>query len=462
MQKPGSTQTVPPGSTFKVYIWHFLILPIFGLFIQPVCAQQGTPLSLSDGLQMAFERNLILQMAQADLQKAQEQVRETTADLLPQLNVSLTYNRNWLLPSFVLDTPAGRQRSTFGTHNNVDGVLSLRQPLFSGGKIVAARNEARLFSDITQEEVRATRQQVQAEVEIAFYNAKVAHELLRVNRLALERTETNLQQVKELRSAGRVSGYELLRAQVQVASLHPDLIRAQNDLAIAEVAFKNIIGMDQSRHIELTGGFQRLPHLDGVSLEDLIHRGLSSRPEMRQLGSQLEMRAQSVKIARAASWPTIDLLASSRLQIQSNTLDFNQDDVSKSWFSGLSIAFPVFDGFRTRARVAKGKADLRRAELERQQLERNIRVQIRQAWLALKAAKQQMEAESQVVVQAQQGLTIAEARYKTGVGTQLELIDAQLVLTQSEAQYAQAQRDRAVALVHLEQAVGVLGKTDKK
>lgn len=422
-------------------------------------AQEVMPVTLEEGLRMALEQNEILRMAREDLRQSRERVREATADALPRLDISVTYNRNWLLPSFIFDTPTGRQKVSIGTQNNIDGTLSLRQPLFQSGRVDATRRAAHLSADVSEEGVRAVRQQVWASVETAFYDLLFARDLVRVSLLTLERARANLRQVEKLNGAGRVSRYEVLRARVQVSSLRPDSIRAQNRLVLARLNFKNAIGMDPDRQIEARGGFRQGTDLDLGSVDELIRTGLASRPEMRQVGRRVQVRQQDIRIARAASLPSLDLLASGRLQVQSNRFEFSREDVRQSWFTGVAIDIPLFDGLRTRAQVARAKADLRRTEIERQRLERDVALEIRQAWLLHREAEERLEAEALAVTQARQGLQIAESRYTNGAGTQLEVLDAQLVLSQAESEYARGQRDLAVALVGLEQAVGVLGET---
>jgi outer membrane protein TolC len=152
------------------------------------------------------------------------------------------------------------------------------------------------------------------------------------------------------------------------------------------------------------------------------------------------------------------LLINGQWEAQKNDFDFSSGDFNQSWFSGLTLSVPVFDGFRTGAKVAQSHADLRRAELLHQQIERSIHLSVLQAQQQCQEAQLRKNAQIQTVDLARRGLSIAESRYANGVGTQLELIDAQLSLQRAEADLAIAQRDLAVALVQLEYRVGILGE----
>ena len=140
------------------------------------------------------------------------------------------------------------------------------------------------------------------------------------------------------------------------------------------------------------------------------------------------MRRLAVRVARADHLPNVDLLASGRLQIQSNKLDFTRDDVNQSWLTELTMSFPLFDEFRTGSRVARAKTGVLRVEAELDLLECNLDLEVRAAWLELRVARERLASERKAVVQARRGLEISESRYSSGLGTQLELIDSQLSL----------------------------------
>lgn len=417
------------------------------------------PMTLEESLQHALSHNADLQIAREDLHKSRLQLREGMADFLPQFDITLQYTRNYLLPTFFFDTPAGQQQFTVGAHNNLSGTVGIRQPLFSGGKSFAGLRTARLFEAFSMERVRAVRQEVHARVETAFYDLLLTWELVRVNKLSVARARANFRRVEKLREAGRVSDYDLLRAQVQVAELRTDSMRAENARVLAALAFKNQIGLDPGETIAPQGTFRRETDLLSRGTEaDLIDFATRMRPLARQHRLEVEMRQSAETIARAESRPTLDLIVNGQWQAQKNEFDFARDDFRQSWFSGVTLKIPIFDGFRTRAKVAQARADTRRAELARKQTERDVRFTLVQARRNVLELLERKRAQMQAVDLARQGLKIAESRYENGVGTQLEVIDGQLTLRRAEAELARVKRDFAVALVHLERGAGILGE----
>jgi outer membrane protein len=171
------------------------------------------------------------------------------------------------------------------------------------------------------------------------------------------------------------------------------------------------------------------------------------------------MRHNAEKISQSSSRPKLELVINGQWQAQKDNFKFNANDFRQSWFSGLTLSVPLFDGFRTNAQVAQSRADTRRAELGLQQIERAIGLEIARAHQTLSEALARKEAQMQTVNLAQKGLKIAETRYSNGIGTQLEIIDGQLTVQRAETELVQAKRDVAIAIVRLEHSMGILGET---
>lgn len=447
-----------PMESIYLCRWLCAIGLLFLFFALPRAYSRS--ITLEESLQHALSHNEDLLIAREDLDKSRQRVRHAVADVLPQLDITMQYTRNWLLPTFFFDTPAGQQQFTVGAHNNLIGTVGIRQSIWGGGKSFSAMRAARLFQQFSMEKVRAAKQQLHTQVETAFYDLLLARELTRVSKSSVARARANFRRVEKLREAGRVSDYDLLRAQVQVAELLTDSIRTENARVLADLALKNQIGIDPDEPIIPQGTFREKIHLlptEGKAV--LIDLSMHMNSIVRQYRLEVEMLQHAETIAQAESRPTIDLIVNGQWQAQKNEFDFVKDDFHQSWFSGLAIKIPIFDGFRTNAQVALARSDTRQAELGQKQTERDVHFNVLQAWRTLLEVRARKSARIQAVDLARRGMEIAESRYENGVGTQIEVIDGQLTLQRAEAELARAKRDLAVTLVHLELSAGILGET---
>jgi outer membrane protein TolC len=437
-----------------VRCFHFSFFIFFYILAVPLLGAETLVIDVEKGVALALNNNERLLQAKIDVVHSREGQRLARAGGLPQLEASINYNRNWLLPSFVFGGNAVR----IGTENNLTGAVTMRQRLYAGGGVRAAMDMADRQVAIMGETERETRQLVVAAVEERFYDLLFAGELLKVVHLAIERSRQNLHQVVSRGQAGRASEFDRLRAQVQVSSMRADSIRSENDLRLAAMALKDIVGIDLDQPIEMRGTFRIDTSLDINDLQGLLDRGMANRPELARIIRQLEYQERNVEFERAAGRPLLDLVATGQTQFQSNEFDLADKEWRKSWNTGVVLNIPIFDGKRTGARVARAKQSLRRAEYERKRLEREVHLQVQQAYYDVEEASERIEANRDAVLQAEQGLRMAESRYANGAGTLLEILDAQLALVQTRTENAMARSDRGLALMRLERSVGVLGE----
>ncbi|MCC7261887.1 MAG: TolC family protein [Candidatus Latescibacteria bacterium] len=422
-------------------------------------AQEGAALSVEDGVRLALEQNESLRIAHAQTRRAQAQVVEQRAEGLPQLDLGLNYTHNWVLPTFVFDTPQGRNTVKIGTDENLAGTLRLRQSLYAGGGVRAGLRRARAQEVQAREAERLVTQQVRAEVEERFCALLHDQELARVGDLALARARANLGQVEALRQAGRVADYDLLRAQVEVANLCSDSTQAHTRREVAALALKQTLGLPLDHALAVAGSFRDQTHLELGAVEPLVRLGMEQRPELRQQAQQVRSRQSQVKVEQARALPQVEFQSTGQMQFQSNEFDLGGDDTwRKNWSTALALQVPLFDGLRIHARVAQAAQEARSEEATLAKARRVAELEIHQAWMELAEVRERLQARQGIVDQAEKGLQVAEARYASGVGTQLEILDAHLLLLQAQTNQLAARRDQALALVRLERAVGVLGE----
>ena len=223
------------------------------------------------------------------------------------------------------------------------------------------------------------------------------------------------------------------------------------------MGFKDIIGMDLNRSVEFVGDFKTETALSLDQLEPLIERALSERPELLQFGHRIQQQKANIAVEKAERMPDISLVASGQSQFQSDSFDIDEREWRKNWGTGVVLQMSIFDGMRSGARIAQAKNGMHKIELEKRRLERLIRLEVEQNWLRWHEVNARMNMQEESVIQAKKGLEVAESRYRTGAGTQLEVLNAQLAIVQSRTGIALAKRDRALSLILLERAVGTLG-----
>ena len=186
---------------------------------------------------------------------------------------------------------------------------------------------------------------------------------------------------------------------------------------------------------------------------------VAAGPEALQLAQLIRARERQIQVEKAEGRPKVDLVVDGQMQYQEDDLDLSDPDQwQRSWSTGVRVRVPIFDGKRSGARTAQAREETVRLGYERRQLVRGIEREITEASMDWQESLAREGANLGTVQQSTAGLGIAQSRYEAGAGTQLEILDAQLLLVQAESDLAVARRDRATAIVELERAVGILGE----
>jgi len=419
-------------------------------------AQEHLHLTTTTAIERAMEHNESVLIAGSQRRGARHRLREARADGLPSLDANFNYTRNWLLPTFIF----ADQIVKIGSDNNLTGALTLRQPLYTGGRVRGGLRRARHEAASSKQGQRLIQQQIAAQVEVAIYDHLLAAEILEVNRIALARARSNLQQVSALHRVGQASEFDLTRARVQVSTAGADSVARASQFEVAEMALKDLIGVSLGQQIVLDAQFRQRTSLPTHDLQGLIETAQKRRPELRQWRELINAQRGAMSVAQAGGRPNLDLVANGQMQFQDDAIAdaTDSDQWRRSWFTGVVLSIPLFDGRRAHAQTAQTKQQIRQLKLEQVRTVRTIERQVRQALLDLREAQGRLRARQGSVGQAQKGLQDAETRYRTGSGRQLEVLDAQLTLVEAETESARAYRDQAAALVGLELAVGTVAE----
>lgn len=457
---------------------------------QGPAAEAPVPLSLADAVERAVSRNEDVLIAEAEEARTEGLVQEVFAGVLPELTAGGVYTRNVERPVFFLDSPEGLQRIEVGSDNEVDLSATLTQALWDPSLGPAIR-AARLTRGAASAGTERTRTAVALAARLAYFDALLARDLVRVQEQALEQARTRLEQVRAFHDAGTAADFDLLTAEVELANLRPPLIEASNGLDLALNRLKRVVGLPLERKVELTDGFlapegaapatgetgaggdrtdgDEAPQAEGggagdrgsaaggaaesPDLQAAWARASEGRSDLARQRFLVELREEDLEVERRSFLPTLDLTAD--YLRRASTDDFpGGDDFVDSLAAGLVVSVDLFDGGERRGRVAQARAALEQERQRLGRLEEEVRLEVEQADLALRAARESVEASRGTVDLAERALEIAQIRFKNGLSTQVELDDAELAVTEARTNLARALHAYSTARAALQAALG--------
>lgn len=440
-----------------------ICVTIISLISTVQCWSDPLVLDFEKAWKLALEKNESIASANDEVIKAQHQIGEAYAGALPTVNFTGAFQHYFQVPSSIFHLPSEmnqddgplRIKTQFGSDNNVSLGLELNQPLWIAGKVGMALEIAKRYEELSELGVTVSREDLRLSLVQAFYAALLTEEYLGVSREAFSQGERLHKQTQALYDQGIVSEYDLIRAKVAVANLKPMVYQAEVGRDLAYKGLKNLIGIDVDLEIILEGDLSRevIPPDD---YESAVNLALKDRLEFRQLDLQGELYKGQYRIEkRNVYWPNLLLNLKWESLAQSSNLKLTKYEFLVGWGGTLVLQVPLFDGWASNHRAEKARVNLRGVQRQKTLLERGVKVQVFQALSNYKKAGEDLTAAEENVKQAEKGLGIAEVRYREGVGTQLEVLDAQLQLNNSRVNVLQAQYNQLVARAAYDRAVGM-------
>jgi outer membrane protein TolC len=247
------------------------------------------------------------------------------------------------------------------------------------------------------------------------------------------------------------SRLDLLRAEVRVANLKPPLIQAHNNVAIAELSLKTLLGLDVAQPVEVSGEMTYTPV--EINLEESLARAVLNRPELTQLQYQKQMAGEMIKIARADYLPNIALAGS--YSTWADRFVFSKNNWQSFYSFNLVLSIPLFNGLQTPAKVAESQALIREIDFTEKGLVNNIKFEVQAAYLTLNNAQETLLSQEKNIDAAQESVRVAELNYNEGLITITDLGAAQVALSEARINYLRAIYDYAVSLAQMEKAIGL-------
>ena len=414
--------------------------------------QNAAPLALglTDALKLALQNNLDYQSAQTDVQAAAARVVQAAGNRLPSLSAGYAHEHTQSAGAFIIPTPNGKPARIPISATNYDSVNETVQwAIYSGGAVEAQVGAADAGYAASQSQLAAARANVLRDTTNAYFQLIEARKAAAIADQAVVVAQDDLKTSNELFTAGTAARADVLRQQVTLANAQVQQVQADNAAALANAALANELNVDLGSTIQPTESLAvTAPAFD---LTTVLADARSKRPEIAAAASAVSIADETVKAARAGTLPTVALQLSNA-GTTPNFENIPQPQLSET----LSVTWKLFDGGFTHGKVAEATADVAKAKINLQQLENGVDLEAREAYLNYVAAQAQVAAAQSGQSSADESLRVTRLRYRSGVGTSLELSDALLADTQAQNQYVDSLANLRIALVALQRAAGLL------
>jgi outer membrane protein len=403
-------------------------------------------LTLEQVVQMVLASHPAIQQAAAGVAASDARVAESRSAYYPALSAGGSALRTAPVPSLTvpnIGTFSLTPRVTYATG------LAVHQTVLDFGRRSGAVALARARGESAAGTVVLVRSDLAFRAIDAFYAVLFLRQSLKVQDDEIDALQQHLAVSRERARSGAVTDFDVLTTEVRVATAQSQRIDVANQLEQREIELRELLGVPAEQPLPLRGAFTLTPV--GLSGDSLTQLALARRPEMR-LARQAEAAASAERrVASLGQRPllSVDLQAGFR-----NGFEPHLDRIEGNWNAGVSVQVPVFDGGRTRDRVDEAEANVTAAEDHTRDVARRIAADVQQALANLRASRDKLATADLQVEQADTALSLAETRYRAGVITNLEVLDAQTALAEARLLRLRTQYAFVQSRYELERAVG--------
>lgn len=451
----------------------FLIILLTGL-LGSAMAQTPRDFSLNDAIQFATQQNINVKNTQLDALSAEARIKEVKGLALPQVNVGASATYNAIIQKFIF--PAGGfgapvDSTATGGGSSSDEVTAIPFGVKFQGSVAANVNQlifdasykiglraAATYRELAQKNITASKINVAEQVAKAYYGVLVSEERLKLLDLNIARVDTLLRETRGMNSQGFVEKIDVDRLEVQLNNLKTDRQNVKNLVDLSYNLLRFQMGLPMNAGIQLTDRIESYSQQDldrAAVLDSAFDYG--QRIEFSTLQTQITLADLDYQSIGKQYYPRLTAAATyGHNNGRNNFMDF----WTTQWFNSAAITLnlnvPVFDGFQKRYAAQQRKIAIDKARQSGQLLKNSIDLQIRQATVTLSNNLQTLQSQKRNMDLAQEVVRVTRIKYKEGVGSNIEVLNAETSFREAQTNYFSALLDYMITKVDLDKALGKL------
>jgi len=424
-------------------------------------ALSARTVTLDEAVRAAETQQPVVRVAHANTAAGEARAVQARSPYLPQVKAEGEYDRT----TGNLRRKPGKITSVTNDwtfYNWFQGQVTATQLLWDFGRTWNLWQAAEMRAVALADTEKATRLEAIGAVRAAFSRARASKALIGVARQTFTNQEHHLAQITGFVQAGTRPEIDLAQVRAAVANAHVGVIRAENDYTVSRAELNHAMGTTGDTDYDVADDtFAAVPGETGA-VGQLIDEAIQARPDLAALDRQVRAQELAARAARGAYGPSLNLIAGARDEGQSlrdqHVLDpvGNVSTVGMTWnvWGGVQLTWPVFQGLLTHGQVREADAQVDAVRAERDQLVQQVWVAVQQSDATVRAAQEAVTAAGEALTAARERLHLADGRYSSGVGSIIELGDAELVNAQAGAQQVAAEYALAIARAALVLALG--------
>lgn len=335
--------------------------------------------------------------------------------------------------------------------NSHSNSITASLPIFTGGELQGQIGQAKAnYRSMLSAEEQAYNEMKETAT-TGYFNMLNATNMKALRQESVDRLQAHLDNVIAQYNVGIVARADVLRSEVELANAKQDYITASNEYDVAEATLNNIIGTPLGTTLLLKDRLQYEPYENDMAY--CLAYSEQHRPELKQAEYGVDAAEAALVVARSGHMPKINAVAGN---YWGGTDESNwPGDDNDHWSVGVTASMNIFDSGVTWSKIHAAQEALVQAKENQRQIKDNVELEVRTDYLSMREAEKRISTAQVAVASAEEDYHIAVVRYQAGVGTNIDVMDAQEALTQAKTNYYQALYNYNTSKAALNTSMGV-------
>jgi len=437
------------GFSFAAFV---LIILLAGAWPAMAAAPKAPPpkgeVTLEQALSMALDYSPNIKQTLAQMDKSASQQKEAFTYFLPTLNTSYGWQANQNPPQYHIMG----QAVTVGSENVYQWSTALTQPLFTGFRLTSQYELAKLGVDIAETELFLSYLEVAYQAKQAYFLFLRAIKNAEVADKTVKQLEAQLKVSRDFYEVGIIPINDVLKTEVSLSDAKQSRIKAYNNRALTRARLNRLLGLPVENGTRVKDILKSYPV--STDFQRARQIALVERPELKALDLQLQQADQNIRKAQSGYYPSLDLQASYDFLGDTPTMGPSEYYDTTNWTVATQLSWSFWEWGRTGHQTSQSRADKRRLEAVKQDLEDEVNLQVKEAILYLQESQANIATATVGVKQAEENYRITFERYREQLTTNTELLDAQVLLARARSSYYDALATFNIAEAGLQRSMG--------
>ena len=417
--------------------------------VQAVAEAPVVQMNMQEAMVRAFETNPAIKIADFEKDAARASLNAARASRWITVKGSASAIRGGMTEEWY-DLIGGKAKGQARIGNQYSNSVTATMPLYTGGALSGQIMSAKAGYKSALVGVQKSYNDMRATVTNGYFAVLQADDMQVLSKESVVRLEEHLKNVKAQYDVGVVAKVDVLRSEVELANAQQNLIKAENAYDLAEANFNKIIGLPLETNLFLEDTLSYVPY--DKDLNYCLEYASKNRPELEQAKQGVQAARGQVRAARSGYQPQISAFASQNWDTKDGHWAADEES---TWSAGVNVSLTIFDTGVTRSKAHAAEAKYFSAEETYRDTIDAVMLDVRSQYLNLREAEKRISTTEVAVSQAEEDYRIAQLRYQAGVGTNTDVLDAQVALTNAQTNYLQSVYDYNISKTNLENAIGV-------